>query len=228
MFDFLTGFVSFCRGDDKMKTESAGRAFHTYRPNEGHRLAHNPLNSIVGPRPIGWISTISANGIMNLAPFSFFNMFSYDPPILGFSPADSSDTLENVRATGEFAWNLVTRDLAEAMNATSARVSPDVDEFSLGGVKAIPSVEISAPRVAESPVHIECKVTEIIPVRGYGGTVGTHSLVLGEMVHIHIDKDYIFDGIYMTSMPIPILCGGGRTDYYSILDENCFSIQRPA
>ena len=98
--------------------------FHSYEPRCGHGLAHDPFNAIVGPRPIGWISTRDARGVLNLAPYSFFNAFNYTPPIIGFASLGHKDTLRNIEATGEFAWNLVTRPLAEAMNATCAGVPP--------------------------------------------------------------------------------------------------------
>jgi len=94
-----------------------------YEPRNGHGLPHDPFNSIVGPRPIGWVSTKSANGILNLAPYSFFNAFNYVPPIVGFSSVGAKDSLRNVQETGEFVWNLVTRPLAEAMNKTCAPCS---------------------------------------------------------------------------------------------------------
>ena len=95
---------------------------HFYEPRHGHRLAHDPFNSIVGPRPIGWISTQDRLGRRNLAPYSFFNAFNYRPPIIGFSSIGYKDTVRNIEQTGEFAWNLATRALAEAMNASSATV----------------------------------------------------------------------------------------------------------
>ena len=98
---------------------------HFYEPRLGHRLPHDPFNAIVGPRPIGWISSRDAQGRLNLAPYSFFNAFNYTPPIVGFASIGAKVTLRNVRATGEFAWNLATRPLAEAMNASCASVPPD-------------------------------------------------------------------------------------------------------
>lgn len=203
------------------------RSFHAYRPGEGHRLAHNPLNSIIAPRPIGWIATLGRSGVANLAPFSFFNMFSYLPPVLGFAPDERADSLRNARETGEFTWNLVTRALAAPMNVTSLAVPHDVDEFALAGVEALPSVDVAPPRVAGSPVQMECKVTDIVPVRGIGGAPATHSLVLGEIVHVHIDEAHIVDGLYRTTGPVPILRGGGAADYFTITDEVCFQMPRP-
>ena len=110
------------------------RTFHSYEPRNGHGLPHDPFNAIVGPRPIGWISTQSATGATNLAPYSFFNAFNYVPPIVGFASIGYKDTVRNVQETGEFVWNLATRDLAEAMNQSCANAPPEVSEFTLAGL----------------------------------------------------------------------------------------------
>ena len=104
---------------------------HFYEPCDGHRLPHDPFNAIVGPRPIGWISSRSAEGALNLAPYSFFNAFNYTPPIVGFASIGYKDTVRNVEQTGEFSWNLVTRPLAAAMNLTCTSAPPEVSEFGL-------------------------------------------------------------------------------------------------
>lgn len=210
-----------------MSSPANERVFHTFRPREGHRLAHNPLNAIIAPRPIGWISTRSKEGIVNLAPFSFFNLFSYHPPVLGFAPDNRADSLHNARETGEFTWNLVTRALAEPMNLTSKAVPPDIDEFALAGLQQLPSIDVAAPRVAASPVQMECKVTDIVSVRGLDDTLGRHSLVLGEIVRVHIDELHIVDGIYRTTSPGPILRGGGAADYFALTDGDSFQMPRP-
>ena len=127
--------------------------YHYYEPSQGHGLPHDPLNAIVGPRPIGWISSRGSDGTVNLAPYSFFNAFNYHPPIIGFSSTTAKDSLRNVRETGEFVWNLATRDLAERMNRTCAAVPYGVNEFELGGLTAIASRLVDVPRVAESGVN---------------------------------------------------------------------------
>ena len=133
-------------------------SIHFYEPAQGHGLPHDPFNAIVGPRPIGWISSRSSEGSLNLAPYSFFNGFNYTPPIVGFASVGWKDSVENIQATGEFVWNLATRPLAEAMNASSAAVGPEVDEFALAGLTPAASRLVAAPRVAESPVSFECKL----------------------------------------------------------------------
>ena len=200
---------------------------HFYEPRLGHRLPHDPFNAIVGPRPIGWISSINAQGGRNLAPYSFFNAFNYVPPIVGFSSITEKDTLRNVRATGEFAWNLATRSLAEAMNASCAMVPPEVDEFELAGLTPVASKVIGVPRVAESPVSFECRVTQIIQLQGADGTLVPSWLTLGEVVGIHIDPALLKDGIYDTAAAQPILRAGGPGDYFSIGADQLFRMRRP-
>jgi flavin reductase (DIM6/NTAB) family NADH-FMN oxidoreductase RutF len=135
---------------------------HFYQPADGHGLAHDPLNAIVAPRPIGWVSTLSGDGTRNLAPYSFFNLFNYRPPIIGFSSVTAKDSLANARETGEFVWNLATYDLKDALNQSSAQVDRDVDEFDLSGLETAPSRLVKPPRVAASPVHFECRVSDIV------------------------------------------------------------------
>ncbi|WP_248796250.1 flavin reductase family protein [Pseudomonas sp. MWU13-2105] len=201
--------------------------WHFYEPAQGHSLRHDPLNAIVAPRPIGWISTVSNEGVHNLAPYSFFNLFSYKPPIIGFCSLGAKDSLANARATGEFVWNLVTRDLAEAMNTSAAMVPTDVDEFELAKLETLPSVKVRPPRVAASPVQFECVVTQIVQLEAQGGAALPAWLVLGEVVAIHIDQQLIKDGVYQTAQAHPILRGGGPADYFEIGAEQLFKLERP-
>ena len=202
-------------------------SIHFYEPNNGHRLPHDPFNAIVGPRPIGWISSLSQTGVRNLAPYSFFNAFNYVPPIVGFASVGEKDTLRNVQETGEFVWNLATRPLAEAMNISCAAVAPEEDEFALAGLTAAPSRLVKAPRVADSPVSFECRVTQIIQLqRADGETVPTW-LILGEVVGVHIAEASLRDGLYDTAAAGHILRGGGPADYFSIGPEQLFQMFRP-
>ena len=203
------------------------RAMHYYEPRLGHGLPHDPFNAIVGPRPIGWISSRDAQGRLNLAPYSFFNAFNYTPPIVGFASIGAKDTLHNVRATGEFAWNLATRPLAEAMNASCASVPPEVNEFELAGLTPAPSRLIGAPRVAESPVSFECRVTQIIQLQGADGAVVPTWLTLGEVVAVHIAQEMLKAGVYDTAAAQPILRGGGSGDYFGIGPAELFRMARP-
>jgi flavin reductase (DIM6/NTAB) family NADH-FMN oxidoreductase RutF len=202
-------------------------AFHFYEPRDGHRLPHDPFNAIVGPRPIGWIASRSGAGILNLAPYSFFNAFNYVPPIVGFASIGYKDTVKNIEETGEFCWNLATRPLAGQMNQTCAAVGPDVDEFALAGLTPAPGRVLGAPRVAESPVAMECRLSQLVQLQGAdGGKVPTW-LVLGEVVGVHIDEALLKDGVYDTAAAQHILRGGGPADYFSIGPEQLFKMLRP-
>jgi flavin reductase (DIM6/NTAB) family NADH-FMN oxidoreductase RutF len=200
---------------------------HFYKPSEGHGLPHDPFNSIVGPRPIGWISTQDKQGVLNLAPYSFFNAFNYVPPIIGFASIGLKDSVRNVQETGEFCWNLVTFDLAEQMNQTCAAVGPEVDEFALAGLTPTPSVEISAPRVLESKVAFECKATQVFKLEAHGGAQTNTWMVFGEVVGVHIDNSLLVDGVYETARAQHILRGGGPADYFTLKPENLFKMHRP-
>jgi flavin reductase (DIM6/NTAB) family NADH-FMN oxidoreductase RutF len=202
-------------------------SIHFYEPRQGHGLPHDPFNAIVGPRPIGWISSLSGAGVRNLAPYSFFNAFNYVPPIVGFASIGAKDTLRNVQETGEFVWNLATRPLAEAMNASCAAVGPEVDEFALAGLTPTPSRLVAAPRVAESPVAFECKVTQIIQLQQASGETVPTWLVLGEVVGVHIAAASLKDGVYDTAAAGHILRGGGPADYFSVGPEQLFQMHRP-
>ena len=201
---------------------------HSYEPRHGHRLPHDPFNAIVGPRPIGWISSHNAAGALNLAPYSFFNAFNYTPPIVGFASIGYKDSVRNIEQTGEFAWNLVTRPLAEAMNQTCASVSPEVSEFELAGLTPAASQVISVPRVTESPVSFECRVTQIVQLQAADGQKVPTWLVLGEVVAVHILQTLLKDGVYDTAHAGHILRGGGPADYFSIGPEQLFRMRRPA
>jgi flavin reductase (DIM6/NTAB) family NADH-FMN oxidoreductase RutF len=200
---------------------------HYYEPKNGHGLRHDPFNAIVGPRPIGWISSRGAKGNVNLAPYSFFNGFCYVPPIIGFSSVSRKDSVQNVQETKEFVWNLATMDLAKQMNATAAHVARDVNEFEIAGLTPAPSKLVNAPRVAESPVSFECKLTQIIQLQGADGNKAKAWLTLGEVVAVHIDKAMIKDGVYHTALAHPILRAGRRGDYFEIKPENMFEMLRP-
>jgi flavin reductase (DIM6/NTAB) family NADH-FMN oxidoreductase RutF len=200
---------------------------HFYEPRLGHGLPHDPFNAIVGPRPIGWISSHDAQGRLNLAPYSFFNAFNYTPPIVGFASVGAKDTVRNVQQTGEFAWNLVTRPLAQAMNITCSSVRPEVDEFQLAGLTPTASRLISVPRVAESPVSFECRVTQVIQLQGVDGTKVESWLTLGEVVAVHISKSMLKDGVYDTAGARHVVRGGGAGDYFEICPEQLFHMARP-
>ena len=200
---------------------------HSYEPRLGHGLPHDPFNAIVGPRPIGWISSCSASGQFNLAPYSFFNAFNYIPPIIGFASIGRKDTLANIEATREFVWNLATEPLAEAMNQSCAAVAPDVDEFALAQLATEPSVTVRPPRVQASPVTMECRCTQILQLQGADGAQVPTWLVLGEVVMVHIASHLLQDGIYQTAAGQPLLRGGGPGDYFTIREAQKLVMRRP-
>ena len=200
---------------------------YSYEPKNGHGLSHDPFNAIVGPRPIGWISTQSKAGVANLAPYSFFNAFNYVPPIIGFSSVGYKDTVRNIEETDEFVWNLVTKDLAEVMNASSAVYPPETSEFDALNLEKAASTLVAPPRVAKAKVAFECKRTEIIQLKGISGEKVKTWLVLGEVVKIHIDQSLLKDGVYDTAKAGHILRAGGRGDYFTVGQEQLFELLRP-
>jgi flavin reductase (DIM6/NTAB) family NADH-FMN oxidoreductase RutF len=170
-----------------------------FRPGESHGLSGNPFNQLVLPRPIGWISSISATGNVNLAPFSFFNAVAYTPPQVMFATTGPhreggpKDSLANIRETREFVANLATWPLREAVNSSSAPAPAVVDEFELAGVTKAPARIVKAPYVAESPVHLECVLTRILELPT-PDTNDPNTVVFGEVVGIDVDDRVIRDG----------------------------------
>lgn len=201
--------------------------FHFYEPCHGHGLPHDPFNAIVGPRPIGWISTCSHLGGLNLAPYSFFNAFNYTPPIIGFASIGYKDTVSNIEQTGEFVWNLCTSGLAEAMNQTCAAAPPEVSEFALAGLTPTPSRLVSPPRVAESPVAFECRMTQMVQLEGANGQKVPTWLTLGEVIAVHIRRSLLVDGVYDTAAAGHVLRGGGAGDYFTVGPDQLFTMLRP-
>lgn len=184
------------------------------------------LIGCVVPRPIAWVSTVGADGVHNLAPFSFFMGVCQDPPAIAFSAGRRAggrkDTVRNVEHTGEFVVNVVDDDLAEPMNLTSGEYPPEVDEFALTGLTAVPGVRVRAPRVAEAPIGLECRVVQIMPVGR-----GPHDLVLGEIVYFHVRDDLYDRATGRVSMsrlrPVGRLAGQLYTQVHDI-----FQMKRPA
>lgn len=203
------------------------KSMYFYEPAQGHGLPHDPFNAIVGPRPIGWVSTIGADGTVNLAPYSFFNAFNYTPPIIGFCSTGAKDSLRNVQERGEFVWNLATRTLGEQMNATCAAVPYGTDEFALANLTKAPSRLVAPPRVAESPVNFECKLSDIVRMKSHTGVEADAWLVLGEVVAVHIDQSLLKDGIFDTFGAGIILRAGGPSAYAAIGPEARFDMMRP-
>lgn len=192
-------------------------------------LAHNPLNALVAPRPIGWIGTISATGEENLAPYSYFNAFSADPPVVGFAPNamasgdGAKDSLSNVRDVGEFTVSIVSADLAEAMNQTSAPLPRGESEFRHARLTSAPSRAVRPPHVGEARAVLECRVFDIVELPARTG--GRHShLVLGEVIGIYIDDALIRDG-RVDVLALKPLSRLGYFDYSVV--ESLFEMRRP-
>lgn len=202
-------------------------SYHFYEPQHGHGLAHDPFNAIIAPRPIGWISTRSKEGALNLAPYSFFNALNYTPPIIGFSSVGDKDSLKNASDTGEFCWNLVSKHLVEAMNETSKPLSRGESEFEAAGLEWAPGNVVDAPRVKASLVSMECQVTDIVQLKGAAGEAVNSWFIMGEVVGVHIDKSLIEDGVYNTLKGNPAMRGGGPGDYFGISEDNFFELLRP-
>ena len=200
----------------------------SFEPRLGSGLPHDPMNAIVGPRPIGWISTVSPEGAPNLAPYSFFNLFNYKPPIVAWSSIGFKDSVRNAQATGAFVCNLVTAELAAAMNASSAMVAPAVNEFELAGLTPRASTLVAAPAVAESPVQLECRVLEVKRLHNLQGEALDTWMVLGEVVMVHIDRRLVGpSGTYDTVAAHPVLRGGGPADYFEVTEAARFKMNRP-
>ncbi len=200
-----------------------------YRPGaEAHGLPHDPLKACVAPRPIGWISTVSADGRVNLAPYSFFNMFASSPPVIGYcsngrTPFGAKDTVSNIEATGQFVYSMATWDLREAMNESSAPVAPDVDEFQYAGLEAAPSTLVKPPRVAASPIAFECELHQVVELPSTNPDA-RNVLVLGKVVGVHISDDVLNEGLVDLTRVKPIARLGYR-DYAVV--EKVFSMNPP-
>ncbi|MEX0582881.1 MAG: flavin reductase family protein [Sneathiella sp.] len=200
-----------------------------YKASEPHGLKHGPFKAIVAPRPIGWISSLAEDGTVNLAPFSFFNAMSENPPIVAMgingthSEGGAKDTLENIHATKEFVCNMVSYNLREQMNASSAMVPHAVDEFDLAGLTKEPSTLVKPPRVKESLAHLECVhyKTLVLPTTDPDHV---NSMLLGEVIGIHISDEIIVDGMIDMQKYQP-LARLGYMDYCYV--DEIFSMKRP-
>ena len=190
-----------------------------------HGFKHNPMTALVVPRPIGWISTVSRSGVVNLAPYSFFNVISGAPPFIMFASKPRKDSQRNAEETGEFVYNMATYELREAVNASSTEWGPAISEPERIGLDMAQCRAVKPPRVARAPVALECKYFKTIELVSADGTRNQSSVVIGEVVGIHIDDSVIVDGhIDVTRMqPLARL---GYMDYCAV--NELFAIQRPS
>ncbi|SFN59331.1 NADH-FMN oxidoreductase RutF, flavin reductase (DIM6/NTAB) family [Roseovarius lutimaris] len=197
-----------------------------YKPEDGHGLPHSPFNSIVTPRPIGWISTRGANGRDNLAPYSFFNAVAYVPPQVMFSSTstkedrgDTKDSVANIRDTGVFCVNIVEYEMRDAMNQTSGPWDRTTDEFELAALEKAECETIACSRVARAPANLECKLTQILQLPGEANFA-----VFGEVIGVHMRDDCLVDGMFDVLRYTPLTRLGYQD--YSVIREK-FSLKRP-
>lgn len=169
-----------------------------YEPGQDHGLPHDPFKAIVAPRPIGWISTLDAAGRPNLAPYSYFAIVHNRPPMLAFGSEGLKHSAANARASGEFVFNLATRPLFEAMNASSDSLPEGVSEFEAAGIAAAPSRLVRPPRVAASPAALECRVVHAMELPDTEGRPTGGFLIIGQVVGVHIDERFLKDGRFDT------------------------------
>ena len=199
-----------------------------YMPeNNDHGLPRPPFKSCVVPRPIGWLSTLSAEGITNLAPYSQFTNLTFEPPYVLVSinqgrEQNRKDTTENIEQTGEFVYNMVTYELREAMNITAAEFPPDVDEFEAAGLTKAPSRIVKPFRVAESPIQFECTYVQTLRLPGQG-LVGTADIIIGQVVGIHIKDEFILPDGKLDILKMRPLARLGYSDYTSV--ESTFEMR---
>lgn len=201
-----------------------------YDPDRNdHGLPHNPFKSCVVPRPIGWISTISPDGVHNLAPYSQFQNLTFDPPYVMFAANQNTrgmrkDTVVNAEQTGEFVYNMATYDLREAVNLSGTEAPPEVDEFELAGLTKAPSIRVKPCRVAESPVQFECHYHQTIRLPG-NGIIGTVDIVIGRVVLVHIKDEVIGPDGRLDILRIRPLGRLGYYDYTTV--ESTFEMVIP-
>jgi flavin reductase (DIM6/NTAB) family NADH-FMN oxidoreductase RutF len=198
-----------------------------YEPGKrNHGLPYDPFKAIVAPRPIGWITTMSARGDINLAPYSFFNGVSSDPPMVMFSSDGRKDSVTFVEETKEFVCNLATWDLRAQMNATSAPFARGVDEMKEVGLEPAQSMLVRPPRVKASPCAMECRWLQTVRLDDTAGAATENYVVFGQVVGIHIDERFIKDGWLDTAAMRPI-ARAGYQDYIVSTPETKFSLRRP-
>jgi flavin reductase (DIM6/NTAB) family NADH-FMN oxidoreductase RutF len=198
-----------------------------YQPDKRDRvlLPRDPFKALVAPRPIGWISTRSPAGEVNLAPYSFFNAFGGAPPLIAFSSEGPKDSETFAEETGEFVWNMTSASLGEAMNASSASLSRGDSEFEYAGLEMADCVLVKAPRVAASPCSLECKVTEIFHLKDMHGAKIGNILTVGQVVGVHLDEFFIRDGQFDLAAASPIMRCGYAGDYAKM--GPMFKMDRP-
>jgi flavin reductase (DIM6/NTAB) family NADH-FMN oxidoreductase RutF len=195
-----------------------------YEPrNKNHGLPHDPFTAIVGPRPIGWITSMSSRGEINLAPYSFFNSVSSDPPIVMFASDGRKDTITFVEETGEFVCNLAVWDLRDHVKETSWTFPRGTNEMAATGLEAAPSLLVKPPRIRASPCALECKWLQSLRLDDINGKPAPRFIAFGQVIGVHIDERFIRDGLLDTAAMKPIMRAGYH-DYFTATKETQFSM----
>jgi flavin reductase (DIM6/NTAB) family NADH-FMN oxidoreductase RutF len=193
----------------------------------GRRERSLLINGLISPRPIAWVSTIAPDGTPNLAPFSFFGAFSFDPPTVGIGPGSrqgvNKDTLHNVKASGEMVINMVSRELAETVNACSGEWGPEVDEWDVAGVEAVASETVAPPRVGESPAALECRVHQILELGD--ASRSSNNLIVAWITRVHVRDDALADGV-PDADALDLVARMGGDEWCTTRDR--FDLRRPA
>ena len=192
--------------------------------SEPHKLAHDPTTCLVVPRPIGWITTIGPTGVVNLAPYSFFNMIASHPPFVIFSSNTRKHTQRNAESGGEFVFNLATYELRNEMNVTGGEYPAEVSEPEVAKLAMVPSRLVKPPRVARAPIALECLYAKTVKLTGKSGKTHDYEMVIGEVVNVHIDDAVIVNGVIDMARIRPIGRLGYRGDYTVV--DNIFFMAR--
>jgi flavin reductase (DIM6/NTAB) family NADH-FMN oxidoreductase RutF len=195
-----------------------------YEPRLGHGLPHDPFKAIVAPRPIGWISTLDAQGRPNLAPYSFFNAVHSRPPMLAFTSETMKHSAANAVASGEFVFNLCNRPLFDAMNISSGALPSGESEFAAAGLETAPCRIVRAPRVAASPAALECRVVHAMRLQDVDGKELEGWIIIGQVVGVHIEEAFLRDGRFDTAAAQSVARCGYRD--YTVVTE-LFDALRP-
>jgi flavin reductase (DIM6/NTAB) family NADH-FMN oxidoreductase RutF len=200
--------------------------FYEPHARDTELLPHDPFKALVAPRPIGWVSTLGADGAVNLAPYSFFNAVCDRPPMLMFSSAGMKDSAAFAHERGEFVWNFPTWGLRDAMNATSAHLPRGESEFAHAGLLAAPSRIVAVPRVAESPCALECRVTQTLELTDVEGGATNRHLVIGQVVGVHLDEAFVDARGQIDTAAMAPVARCGYTDEYAVV-QSLFLMARP-
>lgn len=199
--------------------------YHSYDPADGHGLSHSPLLALIAPRPIGWISTYSKDGVTNLAPYSFFQMIANEPPILMICSAGWKDTVQNIQDSSSFVHNVVASKMSKQMVASCEEFPADVSEFAEVGLDAVKAETVNAPMIKGAAAAMECKLIEISTIKDIDGQDTESFMITGQVTRIHIDKAYINDDGMVDANRMSLTTRLGYRDYLDV--TNVYQVTRP-